>query len=287
MNQRLMVLAGVLLLAAVAGCISSQKPGMQESFKYDIQESLSTDASLAGKSVSVQDRAIDAYSGKANPSDRKIISTAHLQLDIDDIQVVFNEITNITRRNRGFISSSNVHDFGGRNSGQVTLRVPQGNFYSAIEEIEALGTVRSRQVSGQDVTEEFIDLDARLGNLKKQEVRLQEILKTAVTVKDVLEVEHELERVRGEIERLTGKLNYLNQSVEMSTITVNAAEPAPFTGEEWGIGETFSQAARGFVESVRGLIILTGYILPILIFIALIAAAVLGIRKRILPRLRT
>lgn len=279
MNKRLVVLAGVLLFVAVAGCVSLQK--------YNLQDSMSADTSFPGVGGSIQDRGTGAYSGKDIPLDRKIILTAHLQLDVNDVQAVFNEITNITQKYEGFISSSNTYDFGGRNSGQVTLRVPLRNFYSAVEQIEALGTVRSRQIAGQDVTEEFIDLDARLGNLKKQEVRLQEILKTAVTVKDVLEVEHELERVRGEIERLTGRLNYLNQSVEMSTITVNAAEPAPFTGEDWGIADTFSQAARGFLESVRGLIIVTGYILPILIFIVLIAVAALGIKRKLLPRLRT
>jgi len=281
MNKRLVVLAGVLLLAVAAGCISSQKYSLQvpsaPDFSYSMSESRD---SLKGSGP-------DAYNGKGIPLDRKIISTAHLQIDVNDVRTAFNEITNITQKYGGFISSSNTYDFGGRNSGQVTLRVPQKNFYSAVGQIEALGTVRSRQISGQDVTEEFIDLDARLGNLKKQEVRLQEILKTAVTVKDVLEVEHELERVRGEIERLTGRLNYLNQSIEMSTITVNAAEPAPFTGEDWGIAETFGQAARGFVESVRGIIILTGYTLPILIFIALIALAALEIKRKLLPRLRT
>lgn len=279
MNKRLVVLAGVLLLVAAAGCISTQKYSQQVPSASDFSYGMSG----SRDSLKVEGA---VYGEKTVSQDRKIISTSHLQMEVSNVKGTFNEVINITMRNGGYISSSSVYDSGNRNGGQVALRVPQKNFYTAIEQIEALGTVRSRQVSGQDVTEEFIDLDARLGNLKKQEVRLQEILKTAVTVKDVLEVEHELERVRGEIERLTGRLNYLNQSVEMSTITVNAAEPAPFTGEEWGIGETFSQAARGFVESVRGLIILTGYILPILVFIVLIAMAALGIKRKLLPRLR-
>ncbi len=208
-------------------------------------------------------------------------------MEVKNVQVIFDEIMNITRAQGGFISSSSVYDIGGRNSGQVALRVPQKNFYPAIEQIEALGTVKTRQLSGQDVTEEFIDLDARLGNLKKQEIRLQEILKTAVTVKDVLDVEHELERVRGEIERLTGRLNYLNQSVEMSTITVSASEPAPLTGEGWGISDTFREAASGFTDSIRGLVILTGYILPILVFVTLVLMVALWVKRKILPRIKT
>ena len=107
----------------------------------------------------------------------------------------------------------------------------------------------------------------------------------ANTVKDVLEVEHELERVRGEIERLTGRLNYLNQSVEMSTITVNAAEPVPFTGESRGITEALREAFRGFIESIRGLIIFTGFILPITIYLILVILIALVIKNKVLPRI--
>lgn len=100
-------------------------------------------------------------------------------------------------------------------------------------------------------------------------------------------MEHELERVRGEIERLTGRLNYLNRSVEMSTITVNAAEPVPFTGNGgWGITDAMRQSVRGFIESIKGIIIFTGFILPILVYVALIILIALGIKRKILPRFR-
>ncbi len=99
-------------------------------------------------------------------------------------------------------------------------------------------------------------------------------------------MEHELERVRGEIERLTGRLNYLNQSVEMSTITVSASEPAPIGGQGWGITDALSEAVTGFIESVKGIIIFIGFILPVVVFIALIYVIALWIKRKILPRLR-
>lgn len=91
-----------------------------------------------------------------------------------------------------------------------------------------------------------------LDNLKKQENRLSEILKMATTVKDVLEVEKELGRVRGEIERLTGRMNYLEQSIEMSTISVDINEPAPFF-DGWGIVDSFKQAVKGFIQTINAL----------------------------------
>jgi hypothetical protein len=202
-------------------------------------------------------------------------------------QAAINDITNITLNSGGFVSSSSINDIGSsRQSGFLTARVPQDKFYPAIEKIESLGTRKQRQVSGQDITEEFIDLGARLDNLKKQETRLLDILKMAATVKDIIEVEHELERVRGEIERLTGRLNYLNQSVEMSTITVNVIEPTPIAGEDWGISEALGDAVRGFIESIKGLIIFTGFIIPILIYAGIIILVVLGVKRKLLPKLK-
>ncbi len=279
-NKSLIVIVfAFLLLVIAAAWFSSQQFALQAPSQSD---------GISGRSpLHFQEENKNYDSGKTVSLDRKIISTASIQLEVENVQLIFNKITNITLEQGGYISSSSVYDIGGRNNGQVTVRVPQTNFYQTIEQIGNLGTIRSKEISGQDVTEEFIDTGARLDNLKRQEGRLQEILSMANTVKEVLEVEHELERVRGEIERLTGRLNYLNRSVEMSTITVNAAEPAPFAGNGgWGIMDALRQSVRGFIESIKGIIIFTGFILPILVYIALIIVIALGIKRKILPRFR-
>lgn len=273
MNTKTLVLFAVLALIITAGCVGKQETAVKETYVSPLKSELLHE-DTAG------------YAEKTVSPDRKIISTASLSMEVKSVQIAFNEITKIVEANQGFISSSSTYDTGGHKNGQMTARVPQKNFYSTIEKIEAMGTVKSKQISGQDVTEEFIDLGARLGNLKKQETRLQEILKNATTVKDILEVERELERVRGEIERLTGRLNYLNQSVEMSTITVIAMEPAPITGQGWGITDALSEAVAGFIDSVKGIIIFIGYILPIVVFIALIYTIALWLKRKVLPRLR-
>lgn len=276
MNYKILALFAVLLLVITAGCLGSKESLTQNNLP---EPSKSFESPLQGKVTSDQGNAV-------NIIDRKIISTASLTLEVKSVETAFNEITKIVQASQGFISGSSTYDTGGRKNGQMTIRVPQKIFYSTIEQIEALGTEKSRQVSGQDVTEEFIDVGARLDNLKKQETRLQEILKTATTVKDVLEVERELERVRGEIERLTGRMNYLNSSVEMSTITVTAMEPAPITGEGWGLMDTLREAVTGFIESVKGLIVFTGYTLPVVVFIALIVLLARWAKRKVLPWLK-
>ena len=106
----------------------------------------------------------------------------------------------------------------------------------------------------------------------------------ANTVKDVLEIERELNRVRGEIESLTAKLNYFDKSIEMSTITVNVNEPAPFF-EGWGITDALKQSVRGFSESISGLIVFTGYILPIAVYLIVVIFIGMGVKRKIMPRL--
>lgn len=279
MNNKLLALVIIFIFVIIAGCVNTQTDGDKSLVisdnEYQLREQKSS--SIDGGSI------ID---GKILP-ERKVISIAALTIEVASVQAAINDITNMTLASGGFISSSSISDIGSnRKNGRLTARVPQKSFYSIIEKIETLGTEKHREISGQDVTEEFIDLGARLDNLQKQETRLQEILKMATTVKDIIEVEHELERVRGEIESLTGRLNYLNQSVEMSTINVNVMEPAPFTGEGWGISQALRDAVRGFIESVRGIIIFTGFIIPILIYGGVAVLIALGIKRKILPKFK-
>jgi len=109
-------------------------------------------------------------------------------------------------------------------------------------------------------------LTARLNNSERQEQRLLEILDMANNTKEVLEVEREVWRVRTEIERLTGRIKYLENRVELATISVSLYEPEPIT-HSWGIRDAIRSAFGGFVSVIRGLIILVGYALPILILV--------------------
>jgi hypothetical protein len=276
MNNKVAVLIAMMFIIIISGCLSTNKYTQ-------------TDNSLGAKSIdyNLMDQTSREEANIAGVLERKVISTATLTIEVVSAQAAINDITNITLNSGGFILSSSINDIGSSHkSGFLTARVPQDKFYPAIEKIESLGTRKHRQVSGQDVTEEFIDLEARLGNLKKQEARLSDILEMAKTVKDIIEVEHELERVRGEVERLTGRLNYLNKSAEMSTITVNVMESAPIAGGEWGISDVLRDAFRGFIESIKGLIIFTGFIIPILIYAGIMILVVLGIKKKLLPKLK-
>lgn len=153
-------------------------------------------------------------------AERMVVYTARLGLKVDDVDASLEEIKLIMVIHGGFISSVNTRD----DRGSVAIRVPQSRFHDAIADIEGLGEVTTRDLQGEDVSEEYVDLGAQLTTLQHQENRLYEIMEMGVNVEEVLKVERELERVRGKIESIQGRMNYLDSRVELSTITVSLFE---------------------------------------------------------------
>jgi len=202
-------------------------------------------------------------------AEQKLIQRASLSIEVANYQTGSDALSQIVERAGGFISDSYSYvTRTDRKRGDITIRVPSDQFLMVLADLEKLGTVTSQHISGEDVTEEYIDLQARLNNSKRQEQRLLEILERAETVEEILEVERELERVRSGIEQMTGRITYLENRIELATITVSLYEPEPIT-QSWGIRDALRAAFGGFVAVIRGLIIAVGYALPILILLGL------------------
>jgi len=209
--------------------------------------------------------------------DRKVIKTAHLRLEVADFDGAVEELERLALEAGGYVSNSNYRiTSGNRRKGTISIRIPEENFGRVIDDIKKLGRVVSFSSSGQDITEEYIDLEARLRNLKRQEERLLELLDRATSVKDVLEVERELMRVRGEIERLEGRLRYLSNRVEYATVNVELFEPEPII-QSLELRGAVSDAVEGLVRVIRALIVASGYILPV----ALLAGALFALLKMV------
>ncbi|RLG58089.1 MAG: hypothetical protein DRN88_01695, partial [Candidatus Hydrothermarchaeota archaeon] len=153
--------------------------------------------------------------------------------------------------------------------GSITAKIPKEKLTEFLNKIETLGEVKYSSISGRDVTEEYIDLEARLKNYEAEERNLLKIMEKAEKVEDILKIEKELARVRGEIEVLKGRIRYLNNRVEFATVTIEIFEPEPITSS-FGIRNALRQAFLGFVKTLNSMIILIGYALPlaIIIFVA-------------------
>lgn len=149
-------------------------------------------------------------------AERLVVFTARLELEVEDLESALDAVRLLAESHGGFVATEKTRS----ESGFITVRVPQRVFHDAVAEIEGLGVVQGRDLQGEDVTEEYVDLGSQLVNLESQEQRLLEIMEMGTTVESVLKVEKELERVRGRIESIKGRMNYLGSRVELATITV-------------------------------------------------------------------
>ena len=163
--------------------------------------------------------------------------------------------------------------YSGRNqirSATLQLKVPAARFDDLTEGLRPLGRLQFVNVGAEDVSEEFVDLTARVANARRMEERLVEILRTRTgKLQDVLSVEREIARVREEIERMEGRVRFLKASAQLSTLSVNLYEPAPLVATHPGrnvIGEAFKTAWRNFVGVLAGVIASLGFVVPVLVF---------------------
>ncbi len=154
----------------------------------------------------------------------------------------------------------------------VTLRVPPTAYASFVAAASALGRVLYQSESQDDVTQQHIDLTARLMNLQAEEARLRQMFSKAGTVRDALLVEDQLATVEGDIESLQGQIDFLERQAAMATVTIEMVEPTPIvssTGSDWGVRAAVTDAIRGFVGTMNALIVILGPALAVVAFVLL------------------
>lgn len=138
------------------------------------------------------------------------------------------------------------------------MRVPSERYHEALSKLQQLGKVDNLSEQIQDVTEEFIDLEARLRNLKRSEQHLLELLKRSGKVSELLQVEKEIAQRRSEIERLEVRLRYLTHQTTFSIIHVTLEEfrPRPIPETAFSVTEVFADAFRTVVIVLRAVLVI-------------------------------
>jgi hypothetical protein len=198
--------------------------------------------------------------------ERMVIYNAYVSLETGDIEGRLAKIRQIAEQYGGYVAGSSRSSYGTQASAEISIRVPKERFQTVVQEIETYGKVLDERTTSEDITQQYIDLKARLVNLQKQEERLRELLEMATTVDEILRVENELARIRGEIDSMQGQISYLEGNAEMSLVSVTLIEPAPpFTPPGMNWGETLEIAVIGLFTVVRGMIILAVSLVPVLI----------------------
>lgn len=175
------------------------------------------------------DQKVDSDTNKAvsaNSPARKIIYTAELSIVVEQFDDVQSRISKLVEKHGGFISSANLGRMTGeRRSGSWTVRIPVKNYHDFLNAVGDIGVPESRNENASDVTEEFVDIGARIENKKKLEARILELLdRPDDKIQHVIEVERELARVREAIERMEGRLRYLTDATSLTTVDINIRE---------------------------------------------------------------
>ena len=215
----------------------------------------------------------DNFLGEVNnDTQRQVIQNGSLDLVVDNTESAIDAITVIAKGNDGFVQNAGVYESGkDKKRGNITVRIPAEKFdmvFSALKDIAI--KVTSENVNTRDVTEEFIDLEARLKSEQEAEAQYLIVLKRAFSIKDILAVREKLTQTRQRIEQYQGRLNYISRQVDMSTISVSLtseAEVAVF-GIVWNPLTVVKQSLQamfvGFASYVNFLIALV-FALPVLI----------------------
>ena len=216
---------------------------------------------------------------------RKVIRNANVSLKVKDAQQVQLDISSIITKSNGIVVNSSLNrSSGGAKTGSIVFKILPKDLDNILRDIKILGDVESEGKTGEDVTEQYVDLQARLQNYKLVKDRLIKILdERAREVKDILEVEKEMARVGSEIESLEGKIKFLDQQTDMATVSVYFYETRirVFSGINFGdkFNETLHVSAETFVNTFNGIIIVFAFIIPIAFWLFLGWGAWLVIRR--------
>jgi hypothetical protein len=207
----------------------------------------------------------------------KIVQTASLTLSVrrGRFEDSIDEARTIAAGLGGFVVSSSSSQGGFKRlvRGTLVVRVPSGGYADAMKALSALGRVEGRQEAGQDVSQEYVDLQARTRQLEAVEAQLLQLLERANTVGAALAVQRELSQVQLELEQAKGRLNYLDDQVAFATISLAVHERLLVAkgadGGGFGIVDAWSKAASGFLAVLGWMFVALATAAPVILLLVL------------------
>lgn len=174
---------------------------------------------------------------------RSLIQTADLRVTVPEVEPAAVKAAERITALGGLVDRTDLEE----DRGHLSLRVPSSDLEAALDNLGGLGEVTHREIASQDVTEQQIDLQARLENLRTLRDRLRELLDRADTVKDILEVQRELTRVQSELDSLTRRLESLNSRVAMASIQLELKRKVTLGPVAWVGAQVYRVVEKLFV----------------------------------------
>jgi hypothetical protein len=275
------VVFGLLQAAMLVACNDRPRSETKSELARDVRSDVGKASNMASPTPAAAPVVSEQEAREQEPSQwshigtydvisRMIIRTGQASIEVDSLETSMAELRRIVQRSGGFVADASIQS--GKNqlrTATLQVKVPAARFDDLTQALEPLGKLQFVNVAAEDVSEEYVDLTARVANGRKLEDRLIELLRTRTgRLQDVLSVERELARVREEIERMEGRLRFLKTSTSLSTLSVSLYEPAPIVASHPGrsvIGEAFKTAWRNFVGLMAGVIASLGIVVPVVI----------------------
>lgn len=290
---------------------------------YAPQEDLAKKESLSPSESSTQKSKQDQAQGKTETQKRLVIRNKSIDMEVKNTPKAYRKVETITEEHGGHIaySSTSTEDQtysayqeeqtqsyspsysqpysgelvpspsqkqkeaaqSGARIATIVAKIPVEDFAQAQKEIKKLGKIRWERQSQEDVTQQNIDLKARLRNLEREEKRYLEFYDAAKTVDDMLKIEAQLSNVRSQIESLKAQIDYLETNASLATLTLHLHEPKKVvrpSGYDWGFVKAITQAIQNFVKTINVLIVVVGTILPLIIIGLAVWILVITLKKQ-------
>lgn len=241
-----LIIAVAFVVIAVTGCAKrsavSPEPGVATS-----------DGGLKGKGLPAVPPGTSSSAPASTPTadqqavtDRKIIFTASLSLDVVDAEKAFSNCEILVAKYGGFVAQSSLQKSDTQVLATAVLRVPAARVTELMNSLAGLGTVTSRSSGSDDITSQYIDIQARLKVLRAEEQQLVGFLKKATNIKDMLAVQEQLRTVRTEIEQYEGQQRYMDNATSLATVTAQLVQTTDAFVAPRGFGSAFVQSLARF-----------------------------------------
>lgn len=263
----------------IIGCGSATYDG--EMAKVDV-----SNAEVAGGEA----QPAEAAQGAEKAIERKIIYEGRVSLVVEEFESVESAIPDLVKQFEGYLKEANVNRNQGRwRSGRWVVRIPSARFDEFLAEVAKLGIAETREQTAQDVTMEYLDLEARIKTQKELEQRILKLLEDREgKLSDVVEAERELARIRSEIESKEGQLRYLQNRTAFSTVTIDVREEQDYIPEaapdfSGRIGKAWQESLRALKIAGQNLVIAAVAIAPWIIPVGL-AIGVLAFLRRLIQK---
>ncbi len=206
------------------------------------------DSAPAVSSTAIGTSRMKAELVTAHEDGSKIQVNGSLTLEVDDVEEAAKMVRQLVLSHEGRITNSDTGSYEQRYT-NMTFLVPSSKFYSIIAEIKKISVLVSNEnIYSNDVTEEYIDTEARLNVMKGTEDRFLVLLQETRNIDEAIKVEKELMRIRGEIDSLQGRMNYFVKTTANSMLNLRMVESVPITGDQWNAKDSVTDSLRNLVS---------------------------------------